>query len=84
MEKEWEEKLVLESRTIYSQKIVELERKIEMQERREKKNNIIIRGMKRQEGREKEEVNKFIEQEFGIKEAVEFARGFGKEKGEMI
>lgn len=30
MEKEWEEKLVLESRTIYSQKIVELERKIEM------------------------------------------------------
>lgn len=40
--------------------------------------------MKGQEGKEREEVNKFIQQEFGIKDAVELARGMGKEKGEMI
>ena len=56
---------------VKDKKIKELEMKIERMEKSEKKNNLILWGMKVERGREKEEVRKFMEEKMGVKVDIE-------------
>lgn len=63
-----------------------LRRKIEIREREEKRNNILIRRMEGGEGEIKERVKKMLE-EIGVEAEIEWARivkGKGRKEGDMV
>ena len=53
--------------------IKELEMKVERMERSEKRNNIILWGMRAERGKEKEAVSKFLEEKMEVKVSIEKA-----------
>ncbi|XP_011688394.1 PREDICTED: uncharacterized protein PF11_0207-like [Wasmannia auropunctata] len=62
----------------------QLKKVIEEKERKERKNNLVIRGLKRGEGDWRETAKDFLAKEFGVKEGVKRIQIVGKEGREAI
>ena len=58
-----------------------IKRRMEEQDRKERKNKIVIRGLKMKNSEAKKKVEEFMEEEFNIKEGISGieTRGRGKE-----
>lgn len=61
-----------------------IKRKLEQQERKERKNNIVIRGLKYKKAEAKEEIEKFIEDKFKISNGVKTVEAIGRDQESKV
>lgn len=61
-----------------------IKRKLERQERKERKNNIVIRGLKYKKAEAKEEIEKFIEDKFKISNGVKTVEAIGRDQESKV
>ena len=68
-----------------NQRIYQLEQRLELQDRKRKENNIVVKGLQVKDNNPKETVKEFIKQELKIKCTVKNASIIkGGDKGQMI
>lgn len=69
----------VECRREIGEEVKEMKRRIEEKEKKERKNNMVIRGLKQGKSDLKEEAKTFLEKEFGVKESVRKVQVIRKE-----
>lgn len=74
-----EEKVKVWSEKVVGRKMNQIEKLMETNERKERKRNIIIRGLHIQEPKGKEEIEKFFGEELGVKCGTEWVKIVGKQ-----
>lgn len=78
-EEKWQEE-----KNLLQNKMETLERKMEIKEKQEKKNNIIIKGLKINQGDKKTELKNFLKDELDIDVKPKEVRTIGKEKKNLL
>lgn len=65
-------------------KISRMERVMEENDKRERKKNIVIKGLQTQEKNTKDKIEKFLEEDIKVKSKVEWIKVVGRENKRVI